>query len=315
MYFYFSSSFPSAIKFNGIYYGLIQDTVKVCNFDDGFTPFIEICPLDNSGAQLNFLPDNEFLSAPPDGVSVTDLRGGYLLQFSKRCKFNDFAVICQEKFTDALATVYSENGVKISIETKTDFFVETINLDILSAKIKKFHLNGGNFLSVLLGENSGWLLVYSIDGKIRKVFSREIDGFCLDNGFSTIEVFKDMAKHKIETEWQFDGENLTVKSKNITCTPSFNKDDLPISLIPFAFLEDFLVGANITDYLAEKLKQNADKLKAYLGDYIGVMPPPIFRKIDQVGLIYPDGKNKYKVDYCTFEFKDKNISNIKKLDD
>ena len=314
MYFYFSSGFPAAIKFNGIYYGVIHDTVKSCNFEDNFTPFIEVCPLSSSGNTLNFLPEKEFLDSPPDGVTVTDMRGGYLLQFPKKCSSSEFKVIKQEKFPDLLLTVFKENDIKVSIETKTDFFVETINLDLSSVEVKRFSINNKNFIALnFLGEYNT-LSVYLIDQKITKVFSREVQSFSFDNGFSTTEVFKDMAKHKVVSEWVFENNTFHSHLKTVTCDPNFKIEKLPLSLLPFAFFEDLLVGADVSEYLGDSIKKNADKLGSYLGKFIGVMPPPLFRNIDEVGLIYPNGKNKYKVDYCTLEFTDRKITNVKKSD-
>ena len=74
------------------------------------------------------------------------------------------------------------------------------------------------------------------------------------------------------------------------------------------------MGGCVDSFLCENVKKNADKLKAYLGEFIGVIPPPIFRRPDEVGVVLGDG-NGYKVDYFTFDFERGKICNIKKSAD
>ena len=122
--------------------------------------------------------------------------------------------------------------------------------------------------------------------KIQKVFCRTVDDFSLDNGFYTTEIYDDMAKHKCVLEWTFDGKNLINNHSKITCSNTFSIDNLHEKLIPYAFLECFLVGADTDCYFTETILNNKKHLKDYLGDFIGIMPPPRFRNIDEDGLIF-----------------------------
>jgi hypothetical protein len=84
--------------------------------------------------------------------------------------------------------------------------------------------------------------------------------------------------------------------------------------VPYAFTEELTVGLLGKEFLDDDIKENADKLHEFFGDFIGVMPPPTFRNSDEVGLIYNDGKNKYKVKYYLFDMKNGKICNIKTAD-
>ncbi len=312
MYYYFSADFPSAIKFNGIYYGVISKTVKSLRVD-GECPLVEVCPLIPTERQINFIPNQEFLSAPPDGLIVTDLGGGYLIKVLKNFKVGEFKILDQIKLDNLAVTVFTENGVKISIETLGGFFADTLDVFADSAKITTFTLDNKVFVGVLFSGERSLLCVYHISNEIKKVFSREVEKFSTDGGFYTTERFMDIAKHTVHSEWNFLGEHLVQKSKSVSCKEGFSPTLLPDDILPYAFLEEILVGNTPVDFLDDSLKPSADKLKGYLGDFIGVMPPPTFKNSDEVGLIYPDGKNKYKVDYCAFEIKNKKIVNLKKL--
>ena len=130
MYFYFSAEYPAIIKLNGIYYGSITDTIKTCNFDNVDSPFIEVCPLSPRQTTVNFILDSSFLSYPPENVSVTDLKGGYLIKFNKTYNGSEFSVVGQEKQSDFMATVFNDNGNKLSIETPNDFYAETLTFNL-----------------------------------------------------------------------------------------------------------------------------------------------------------------------------------------
>ncbi len=314
MYFYFFSEYPSAIKFNGIYYGLIQDTVKSINFDDGNIPLIEIASLGGGEPTRAFLPNAEFLNNPPENVVVTDLKGGYMIKFTKSAVRSEFTVLSQEKFKDLVVTVFNENGCKISIETPSDFYAENISFNISGAKAERFFIGSNELLAVSLYGESLVLNVYAFSGKIQKIFSRAVNSYSLDNGLRTTEYLPDMAKHQINATWDYSNGKISEISRQITCSEKFSPENLHEKLIPYAFAEEFLVNGDYAVYLTDNIKENADKLSGYLGNYIGVMPPPVFRNENEVGLIYRHDKNLYQTDYFIFETDtDKKIFNIKKI--
>ena len=313
MYYYFSSDYPAAIKINGIFYGTIGGVIKPLRVDGDTAPFIEICPL-NGGQSVNFMLNREFLLEPPEQVTVTDLKGGYLVKFYQTVFFSEFSIIAQEKYQDAVITVFNENGLKISIETPNDFFAETVKRNASSAQIRRFCLGQAQFVAVAIFGDKTLLLVYHLSTPVRKLFMREVDDYSTENGFTTTENFKDIAKHKVTTVWNYDNGKLTQNSVKIEKSEKFDISLLPEKLIPYAFLEALISGDTIEEYLTGNVKDHADKLSGFFGNFIGIMPPPTFRKIEEIGLIYPCGRNLYRVDYFTFELLNGKICNIKKAD-
>lgn len=309
MYYYFSSAYPAAIKFDGIYYGVVSNTVKSIKIE-GAPPLVEICPLVPSERQINFIPDRDFLCSPPDGILVTDLRGGFLIKTRKNPIASEFRVLCQQKFSDAVVTVFTDNGLKVSMETRNGFFSDSSDFSANAAEIKRFSLNSAEFFAVYLSGEENLLACYSFSGKIKKVFSRNVSDYSTDGGFYTTEKFQNIAKHTVRSEWEFSDDEFRQKNKSVERSEKFVASELPDKILPYAFLEEICVGGNPADFLSENLKENADMLKGYLGEFIGVIPPPHFRSINEIGLIFPDGKNKYKAEYCTFEISDKKILNI-----
>ncbi len=313
MYYYFSCDYPAVVKINGVYYGSIFNTIKPLRIN-GNPPFIEVCPLQSASYPLNFIPDGEFLNSPPPFTSVTDLKGGYLIKFYKAHNQLPFGVIKQEKLNDAIVTVFTENSLKLSIETPNDFYAETFNLPDCGADIFRFNQNGQSLVAVCFKSQTNILCVYSLTNPIKKVFCREVFEFSIENGLKSVEKFNDLAKHTLSCEWEFCDGVYRKRTADLTCADGFDLTKLNEKLLPYAFFERLLAGGALDGYLTDDMLKNADKLQGYLGEFTGVFPPPAFREIDQVGLIYPQTDNKYLAEYYKCEIVGGKINNITKID-
>lgn len=309
MYYYFRAKFCAVLKIDGVYHGQIDQKLKkieIKNCDS----FIEICPLEVMQFPFSFILNEKFLFSPPNGVSVVDLKGGYLIEFNFLQDNSPFSILSQEKFSHAVITTFKENGLKVSIETPNDFFAETIPFYCKSTSITPFNLSNKRLVAIqFLGEDV-LLNCYLLDGKIQKVFSRKVSECSFNNGFSTTENLLDLAKHKLTCSWDFDNDKLVKSKTSISTNENFCINDLKEHLIGYAFLEELFCGGDISEYLADTIKENQSYLNEYFGEFLGVMPPPDFREFDEIGLIYKQSENKYKVEYFKFELKDKKIFNI-----
>ena len=310
MYFYFSADFPIGIKLNGIYYGIINGNIKGINICEPEKTLVELLPLNGTDNSISFLLDDVFLSSPKNAC-VTDLKGGYLINFYKNECSDAFNIIAQEKFPDAIITLFNDNGLKLSIETPNSFYADNFSFFSKNAKIERFNLDGFNMIAINFDDKI--LALYGIDGEIKKVFFDTIKEFSFDKNFCTIKSYKDIAKHGVKIFWGYNGEKLFIKEKEITCSKKFIRESIPSKIIPYAFLEEFLIGGDFSFYLTDNVRKNSDKLNGYLGDFIGIMPPPRFRNINEVGLIYKAGDNLYKVEYATFTLINDKIDNIIKI--
>ena len=141
---------------------------------------------------------------------------------------------------------------------------------------------------------------------------REVLSFTTDSAFTTTEKFCDIANHTVTSTWSFN--NNFFNSTEISCKNGvdFHIENLTEQTLPFAFFEEVLVGGNYEDFLCEDMRANAHKLKGYLGNFIGVIPPPKFRELNEVGLIYKKSDNKYFAEYFVTELQNRKVTNIKK---
>ncbi|MBO4251869.1 MAG: hypothetical protein J5911_04315 [Clostridia bacterium] len=311
MYFYFFCEFPAVVKFQGVIFGRVDNSVKFCNLSAPY-PLTEICPL-SGGENLNFYPDADFLDNPPENLTVTDLKGGYFLRFNKPRNFSEFKIVEQAKFSGATITAFIENGFKLSLETHSGFYAETLAFSPVSARF-------------IRGEGANADLIFALfdcgDKKILHAYSLQSPALLLSinadefnpaiTGFTVTERLRDMAKHVVTHDYRFDGKKIRETGRKVSACDKFDRENLPEKLIPYAFTEEFSCGGDYSFYLADSIKENADKLQSYFGTFLGVTPPPVFRKYDEVGLIYKHAERKYSVEYFSFEIKDKKISNIKK---
>lgn len=311
MYYYFSSSYPAVLKLNGIYYGTIHNAIKSCKVDGDEHVFVEICPLNGKEKPTAIILDKEFLSSPPNHLSITDLDGGYLLKFESSYFCNEFKVFSQQKYNDAVVTVFSENGYKLSIETKDDFYAESLEIEIASAEIQRVE-RLKNLVVIFMHGDKNVVCVYDINSSIKKVFSQNVDSAEFNENLITVQSYSDVAKHRLTTTWQYENRTFIAKEKKIERQNQIDREKLNPNVLPYAFLEELLVGGEYREYIADTLLENADKLGGFFGDFIGVMPPPIFRDIEDVGLIYNKEKNLYCVKYFRFELKENKIVNVSK---
>lgn len=312
MYFYFNDERPVALKINGELFGMANGE-RCFNFDDT-TPLVEICPLCADEAPSFFYPNDDFLSSPPAGFAVTDMRGGYYVLKTYGKTQTPFTLLAQKKFSDAIITVFTENGLTVSIETPHDTFAETLYLDAVSAQILRERINGADFIFISFNKKASdkkILCAYSAS-PVKRVFMREVDNFEIIGGaLVTTELFCDVAKHEIKTVWNATGE-LKEVSRETTCSKNFSADRVCDLILPYVFAEEFLTNGDFLRYLGGDVKKNADKLGGFFGEFIGVCVPPFFRDYNEIGFIKKRGENAYYIDYFIFETENGKISGIKK---
>ncbi len=313
MYFYFFCDFPAVIKFQGVIFGSVDHSVKFCNLEEPY-PLTEICPLMGKGTSFAFYLDGEFLNNPPKNATITDLKGGYFIRLTKTDDNSEFSIINQAKFRDATITVFTENGCKVSLETQTGFFAETLAFAPIFAEFTHGEGLNSNLIFAVMGcADKKILNVYGIKENAL-LLSTKIDEFNITPaGFTCTERLKDIAKHEISREYFYSQSDGVIKeqSRKVKSSENFDREKLPESLIPYAFCEEFLCGSDFEFYLAENVKENADKLGGFFGEFIGITPPPVFRNPNEIGFIYKLAERKYSVEYFTFDISGGKIIDVK----
>ena len=318
MYFYFSSAYPAAIKLNGIYFGNIGNVVKGLKLDAYSGTFVEICPLCKEEDQISFIIDKNFKELKSDNLSITDLKGGYLFKFLPSYRHGEVKVIAAAEYQDLSASIKLESGIKISVNCGGATFTDYINRRFDDAKIKRIVLNEKPLLLIELRQDNKseiTLAVYDVFPKIKRLMFITADEYSSEEGLTITERKKDIAKHVIKRKVELKDGVLTETEREVTRSKNFSENNLTEKILPYAFLEEFLSSGNVDIYLGGNVLKNARKISDYLGNFIGIMPPPPFRSQTEIGLIYEKEENEYEVNYFTFELVDRKIVNIKRSED
>lgn len=299
---YFLSSTPCALTLNGAYFGIT----------DKFERFAEISFNDRIFAQFspqNALPIGCFITqelrfSPPEGFEVYLLPDGLAL-YARDFPPRDFILktYAQERNGDTLVTLFQQGELQLSIEQGNSLSVSPLPREFINAKIR--------FFDTLIGlETTGKLALYTRAGKC--VFCEEILSYSINNDtLSATLPLSDClgrtAKCTYEfTENTFERTAITLQQAR-TENGEMDEKSIANSLLPFAFFESILYGADYTPFLSDELIEKADSLRAFLGDFVAVTPT---KQANVCGLVKRKAERLYEVAHYKVEITDGKISDI-----
>jgi len=311
MILYLSAEQSSIVKLNGKILFTINQCPKKIEIDENNLPLIEIFCLNDWSSALCFYPTEKFLSSPPKSVILTKISCDYHLLIKGNYSNLSFKVICQKKFSDAVITVFCDRGYKISIETMFDYFLQDLDFEVLNAEIFDIDQNQNVFINLLGDENT--LCAFNLKDKISLVFLKKVFSFELSPTLSTIEKFPTHLKHEKRCEWEFSEQSFKIKSVTILLNND-KKSKLSEKILPYAFLEGLCIGEDVKEYLCDTLIPHKQRLFDYLGEFIGIFPPPPSVCSDLVGLIYKKKENVYYTAFVKVDVLDNKVINVKLID-
>lgn len=299
---YVTAEYPFALKKNGAVVFCGGETAAV---DAAARDLLEICPL-IAAPTRGFFCDEKFMRQSEQSLLKADLRGGAFLRFLAPEGGAPFAVISQQRFSEASVTMYRDGGLKCAIETRGDFVTLPLRGD--EAEAREITADGAKFIAVSCGNR---LLIFSAGEKIAIAFDAAADEWSCEGSLSTVVKCRDMAKHVISTAYRYSGGVFAAEKTELARDPSFSPSGLPLKLLPFAFAEAALTGDDLEPYLAENLKGKTESLRKYFGAAKGVFPPPDFRKGNNPAILYQLAENVYFCRYLSCEFAGREITNLR----
>lgn len=244
-----------------------------------------------------------------DGVHSVCHPDKVILCFVKSKRYNKFVLLSQDFSCKIRTTVYGDNGLKVTLES--DGVTDIFNLDFysLNAKIYTAYYSYGTIIAVHFTDVKKIAVYLFRSNGFKQVLLCDCDTLSLDKYLTVEQIKKDMLQHLITTEYEA-GESLTVVNKKVTRkfndTYSLSKD-----LLPFAFLEEVLVGGNLADFLCDNLLEKTNAIKEYFGDFIKV----VVLSDNTPGIVYKsDGIHDYLVKKVSFTFNGNKIENFTILD-
>ncbi len=296
---YFLSSRPCALTVNGAYFGIT----------DRFEKFAEVSPKDNLFAE--FLPEgalpvrffiNEALRfSPPEGCEVYLVKDGIAV-YAKHFPPSDFSFrpILQERFENALATVFRQGELHFTLERDGKLFTSTLPPTFTP---KRLLSERGVFL--VEGENQ----IAVFDENAKPLLLETVLSFSLENGELRATLpLSDRLNRRAECVFAID--NGTLERSSYVLKQGEREDaDILSELLPYAFFESVLIGANFEDFLSDELRVKSNSLRSFLGDFVAVTLTP---DPNEVGLVYKKAERLFEVRYFRVETENGKITDVKK---
>ena len=300
---YFLSSLPCALTLNGAYFGIT----------DKFERFVELSLNDRIFAQFspeNSLPLGCFLTqelrfTPPDGFEVYLLPDGLAL-YARDFPPRDFTLktYAQAREGNTLVTLFQQGELQLAIERDESLSVTPLPREFTSAKI--------SFINSLIALTTPQkLALYTSDGAC--VFCENVLDYTVENDElnATMPLCDSLGRtancRYLLTESGCQRLSFSLRQTR-TQAGETATEKITEELLPFAFFESVLFGADYTPLLADGLLEKADSLTEFLGDFVAVVPT---RNPKTCGLVKRKKERLYEVFHYTVEITDGKISDIR----
>ncbi|MBQ8685780.1 MAG: hypothetical protein IJ514_06395 [Clostridia bacterium] len=294
---YFLSSQPAALTLNELYFGVT----------DKFERFAELSLKDNIFVRFtpqNALPIGFFLTedirfTPPQGVEVYLLKNAIAL-YARDFPPADLTLrpVAQLRDGDTLATVFAQGALQLSVQSEKGFFVATLPPAFAQCELF-FHLG------LILLKTPTALAVYT--PKAERVFLENILSYELtDDGLKAVLPLSDRLRRTAECTYLFTEEGCTrtgfiLRQENAT-------ENAAAELLPYAFFESVLIGANFEEMLADELVLEKENIARFLGDFEAVI---LTEDANTCGLVRRKGERLFEASYFTVTLQEGKIADIR----
>ena len=301
---YFLSSRPCALTLNDAYFGLTDRFERFAEISLKDNVFVRFSP--ENAQPIGFFLNETVRQTPPTGCEV------YLLENAIAIYARDFPpsdltlkILAQKRFEQNLVTLFYQGELHLSLQTEKGFFIST-----LPPTFEKSELFFENGLFILKAPNM--LAVYTIAGErvvMESILSCKIEAGVL---YATLPL-SDSLGRVAECAWEMSEQGVTrtkctllqARTKNGESDP----ESLQAELLPFAFFESVLLGADCVSLLSDDLAPQADKLKGYLGNFCSVT---LTDDPNVCGLVYKKNERLFEIVHFSATLENGKITDIKR---
>lgn len=299
---YFLSSKPCMLSLNGAFFGVTDTFERFADVNLSDRVFAKFTP--EGALPIGFFITEDLLSTPPLGCEVYLLRDGIAVR-ARDFPPSDYTLrpITQQRFGDTLVSVFQQGHIQCSFQSPDGFFTSTLPPAFahctLSAQAGLFFLEGQNFLAV-----------YTKTGDC--VLMEEILSFSVEeNELNATLPLSDSLGRIADCTWKLD-ENGCARTRFTlrqarTLHGETDGEKIAEELLPYAFFESVLLGADCADYLSDELAGKAARLAGFLGDFKGVCTTHDPRTC---GLIREKKPRLFEVSYYTVTIENGKITDI-----
>lgn len=311
---HFSSSMPCALKLGGALVGFCGEAEKFTDLPDGEKVPAEFIPADGNFMPITFVIDERFFQSPPRCCDVIRYSCGADICAARFLPRDvGLRVLAQSREGDILATVFDNGGVQLSLESPNGFISEALPRTE-SYEIASEQIGGEQFVRVSCkDEKKIELLLYN--KALECAFRDRVSDFSCGEKLTVRLDFADVVGHSATRILRAEGGALLPETVQVNAANDVDPSLLDERILPFAFFQEIAVGGNFTAYLSEELAQKQDRIKEYLGDFVGVyLPKEIFYltygKQNAAGLLYRRGDNVWDAKFFSLQSENGKITNI-----
>ncbi len=262
---YFLSSRPCALTLNDAYFGLTDRFERFAEISLKDNVFVRFTP--ENAQPIGFFLNESMRHTPPAGCEIYLLENAIAI-YAKSFPPSDLTlkILAQKRFEKSLVTLFYQGELQLSIQTEKGFFIST-----LPPTFEKSELLFESGLFLLKAPNM--IAVYTMAGErvlMENVLSCKIEAGVL---YATLPL-SDSLGRVADCAWEMSEQGVTRTKCTLlqsrTKSGENDPETLRAELLPFAFFESILLGADCTSLLSDDLAPQADKLKGYLGDFCSV---------------------------------------------
>lgn len=291
----FLSSRPCQLTLNGVYFGItdrFERSAEVCLSDGIF-----LCFTPENAMPISFRLTEDIRFTPPTGCEVYLLRDQIVI-YAKDFPPSDFSlrIHAQKRFDNCLVTLFTQGKTQLTIESPNGFF--NAYLPPISDDCELRQVNG-----CILVADKERLCLFSEDARL--LLNEQILSFSIENDTLSARLpLNDSGCRYADCTWEIINGDCHQNSFSISDLHSaFPHEDLLV----YAFFESVLIGANFEDFLSDALRQQKEKLRAFLGDFVSVAPT---QSPNECVLLRQKAKGLFEGAYFCAEVTDGKISNL-----
>ena len=296
---YFLSSTPCALTLNGVFFGVTDKFQRFAEIHLADGVFAQFSP--QGGLPIGFFITDTLPFSPPDGCEVYLLKDGIAVY---ACDFptvnTALSVIAQAKDDETLVTVYTQGRVQVSIESNLGFFNAYLPPSFSACKITFVE-------GLILLESPNAFALFTRDGK--RLLQEEMENLSLDGNELTATLpLSDTLCRTAECKWTLSKDGCMRTACTLRQERTENDDVFMRAFIAYAFFESVLIGADYRAFLSDDLAVDAERIVAFLGNFIAVTPTD---EPCTCGLVKKKAERLFTVEYYSVEILDGKIVDVK----
>ena len=291
---YFLSDRVCALRLGNLYFGQVDSFERFAHINLSDRVFVEFIP--ENALPVCFFLTEEILREPPLNCDVYILRDALVLYAHDfPAREHTLRPIAQISRQNCTATLFSQGEIQLSIQTPENFFIAPLPPSFCQAEL----FFDGDFIFVK-GLDS--LAVFSPNGQ--RLFLEKVHSYALNGDILSVEIpLSESLGRTAECRFAL---SLT-ECQRISVTLSSPRAERREEWLAYTFFESVRIGAVTQEFLCDELKPRADELRAFLGDFVHVMPTD---EKNCCALLYKKAERLYEAKYYSVSTENGQILDI-----